>query len=325
MKNAGSRQGQSSGRPIAAGVGDERHGDNQRRDDEAELEQAERLVLRVRERREDGVKQWRGDRQRPDDEDGDAEDAVADRALSEASRSQDPPVGQEQDCADELQEMAAAPKQGLARDHQLAPPGEQRSGDRECDQRKTIDEARDRHGERQRRGDPPARQVEKQARHRGENAERQHEQSEVIGRMADEGDIVGQLRPGRLEEGGREQAGEGDQRDALPDPAERRRAQVLDARRLAGGAKGRDRDQKREYCEEPDHQRKDDVDDEALVEEIDRPERRFLHPRDARKRQQEGEHAGCRQRPDREPRPVAKLAPQGVRDAGCGKSDNCGG
>ena len=102
------------------------------------------------------------------------------------------------------------------------------------------------------------------------------EQSEVIGRMADEGDIVGQLRLGRLEEGGREQAGEGDQHDALPDPAERRRAQVLDAR-LAGGAKGRDRDQKREHGQEPDHQRKDDVDDEALVEEIDRPERRFLH------------------------------------------------
>ena len=52
---------------------------------------------------------------------------------------------------------------------------------------------------------------------------------EIIGRMADERDVVGQFRLGRVEEGGREQAGKGDQHEPLPDPAERRGAQVVAA------------------------------------------------------------------------------------------------
>src|SRR5271166_2773867 len=57
------------------------------------------------------------------------------------------------------------------------------------------------------------------------------------------------------------------------------------------------------------------MDDEALVEEIDRPERRLVHARNAREREQKGEDAGNRQRADREPRPVAQLAP----DRACGE------
>ena len=91
---------------------------------------------------------------------------------------------------------------------------------------------------------PPARQIEEEADHRREHAERQQKQPEIVGRMADERDVVGQLRLGRVEERRREQAGKGDQHDPLPDPAERRGPRVF-----AADLKRRDRDQEREHAE----------------------------------------------------------------------------
>ena len=52
------------------------------------------------------------------------------------------------------------------------------------------------------------------------------QEAEVVGRMADERDVVGELRLGRVEERRRKQARKGDQRDPLPDPAERRGART---------------------------------------------------------------------------------------------------
>ena len=63
--------------------------------------------------------------------------------------------------------------------------------------------------------------------------------------------------------------------------------------------------QEGEHAKQPDHQRKDDVDDEALVEEADRPQRRLVHPRSSRQREQQRKNPGDRQRADREPRPAA--------------------
>ena len=224
---------------------------------------------------------------------------------------QDSPVRQQHDGGDELQQMPPAPEQELARKHQLTALREQRPRDRKGDQGETIDEAGDRHCKRERRQRrPPARQIEKKARHRGEHAERQQKEPHVISRMADEREIVGELRLGRIEKCGRKQAWESDQHEALPDPAKRRGPQVF-----AADAKRRDRNEEREHAEKPNHQRKHDVDDKTLVEEPDRPERRAVHSRNSGEREQKGKHAGDRERADRKPGPVAKLAANSVRNA----------
>jgi predicted short-subunit dehydrogenase-like oxidoreductase (DUF2520 family) len=86
------------------------------------------------------------------------------------------------------------------------------------------------------------------------------------------GDEAG--RPGRLIRSRTTGARESGQNGALPDPPERGGAHVV-----AGELQGRDGDEEGENALKPDHQREYDVDDEALVEEVDRPERRLLHPR----------------------------------------------
>ena len=131
--------------------------------------------------------------------------------------------------------------------------------------------------------------------------------------MANDRNVVGELGLRRVEEGRREQAGKGDENRALPDPPERRGAHVV-----AGELQRRDADQEGENALQPDHQREDDVDDEALVEEVDRPERRLLHAGNARQRQQKREHAGDRERADGEPGPADELALDRALRAGGG-------
>ena len=202
--------------------------------------------------------------------------------------------------------MSAAPEQKLVREGEAALAGEQDPGDGEREEREQIDEAADRHRKRQRRRrQPPPGQVDEEADDRRKHADRQQEKAEIIGRMADERDVVGELRLGRVEERRREQEGEGDQHDALSDPAERRGARTIAARPLS-----RDRDQKGEHAHEPDDQGEHDMDHQALVEEPDRPERRVLHARHPRQRQQQGEDARHRKRADGEPCPADELAPQ---------------
>ena len=121
--------------------------------------------------------------------------------------------------------------------------------------------------------------------------------------MADEGHVVGEFGRGRVEERGREQARESDQHDALPHSAERRSAQRAAAVR-------RRRHKEGEHAQEPDHERKDDMDDEALVEEPDRPQRRLIHAGNARQREQKRKDTRDRERADRKPCPIAQLARQ---------------
>ena len=151
----------------------------------------------------------------------------------------------------------------------------------------------------------PARQIDHKTHDRRENAERQRQEPEIVCRMADERNVIGELRLGRVEEGRREQTGECEENGPLPDPPERRGAHVV-SREL----QRRDGDEEREDSHEPDHQGEHDVDHQALVEEPERPERRVLHAGHARQRQEKREYAGDGERADREPSPSDKLAPR---------------
>ena len=277
-------------------------------------------MLGRREGLEGDVEERRRDRQPPDEEDAETEDTVIDAVLAEAADGEETPVRQEQDGVDELHQMPAAPEQEFARDHESPGPGQEISGDGEGDQCEDEDKAADRHGERKRRpGRPPRRQVDEEAHDGREHAERQQDEAEIVSRMTDERDVVRQFRRGRIEEGRREQAGEGNERHALAESAERR-----GARPLARQVERRRRRQEGEHAEEPDDQRKDDVDDEALVEEADRPQRRLVHARGSRQREQQRKDAGDRQRADRKPGPAGELAPQRARGA-CGVEADGGG
>ena len=304
VKNAGIAPRPSRGRRERAGARKQLYREKQSRNCHPELKQAERLVLPLGEGLEDRVEDGPGDRQRADDRDGGAKEGVVDRFLAEAPSGEDPPVGQKHDRIDELHQMPPAPDQEFARDHEVAIAGEQDPGEGEGDQRHEIDEAAYRHGERQRRQrSRSSGQIDKEADDRREHASRKHEEPEIVGRMTDERDVVGEFRLGGVDERRGKQAWKGDQRDPLPDPAERRGAGIAAARPLR-----RRGDQEGENGHEPDDQREHDMDDESLVKEPDRPERRFVHTRDARQRQQQGEDACNRQRADGEPRPAGQFA-----------------
>ena len=122
--------------------------------------------------------------------------------------------------------------------------------------------------------------------------------------MTNDRNVIGELWLRPFEKGRREQERKSQEDGALPDPPERRGAHVV-----AGELQRRDTDEESEDGLQPDHQREHDMDDEALVEEVDRPERRLLHSRNARQRQEKREHARDRERSDGEPRPSDKLAP----------------
>ena len=124
--------------------------------------------------------------------------------------------------------MTAAPEKLLARPRQFALAREQRPGNSEARQRQDVNEAGERHRDGQRRqGSQPPRQIDQETNDRRENAERQSHEPEIVGRMANEGNVIGELRLGRVDEGRREQAWESDQNGALPDPSERRGAHVF--------------------------------------------------------------------------------------------------
>ena len=232
------------------------------------------------------------------------EGAVIDRLFAQAHAREERPVRHQERGVDELQHVAAAPEQFIAR-RQLPALREQRSGHAETDQRQNVDEAAKRHRDRERRrGLEPPRHIDEQANDRRQHAQRERQESDVIGRMANDRNVIGELGLRRLEEGRREQARKSYENRALPDPPERRGAHVV-----AGELQRRDADQEGENALQPDHQREHDVDHQALVEEVDRPERRLLHARNARQRQQKREHAGDRERADGEPGPSDELAP----------------
>ena len=271
-------------------------------------------MLAGRERLEGGVKCGRRKRDERDEENATEEDAVVDRSLPEAHPREDRPVGEQKRGVDELQQMAAAPEELVARPREAALVGKQNPGDAETRQRQYVDQSAERHRDRERRRRrEPSRKIDQEADDSCENAQRQSQKSDVIGRMENERDVIVERRLGRLEKGGREQARKSDEDSALPDPPERRGAHVV-----AGELQRRDGDKEGEHALKPDHQREDDVDDEALVEEVDRPEGRLLHPRNPGQRQQYREHAGERERPDGEPRPAEKLAPYRAPRAGRG-------
>ena len=198
--------------------------------------------------------------------------------------------------------MTAAPEQLVARSKFTAV-RKQRRGDAETNQRQNIDEAAERHGDcDRRRGREPSRQIEQQTNDRRQRAQRQHDQPDVIGRMANDRNVIGQRRLRRFKESRREQTGKSKEDCALPDPPERRGPHIV-----AGKLQRRDADEKGKNALQPDHQREHDVDNEALVEEVDRPERRLLHAGNPRQREQKGEHASNRERADGEPGPPNQL------------------
>ena len=110
--------------------------------------------------------------------------------------------------------------------------------------------------------------------------------------MKNERNVIVESGLGRVEKGRRKQARESDEDCALPHSAKRGQAHVV-----AGELQRRDGDKEREHALKPDDEREYDVDDQALVEEVDRPERRLLHARNPRQREQDREHAGDGQRP----------------------------
>ena len=252
---------------------------------------------------ENRVECWRGDCDQRDETDRAKEDAVIDRLFAQAHARKERPVRHHERGVDELQHVAAAPEQFLARG-QFASMREQRRGDGKTNERQNVDESAKRHRDRKRRrGSKPSGEIEQQTNDRRQRAQRQHNQPDVVSRMTNDRDVIGELGLRRLEESRREKARESQEDGALPDPAERRGAHVV-----AGELQRRDADQKGENALQPDHQREHDVDHQALVEEVDRPERRLLHARDARQRQQKREHAGDRERADSEPSPSDELA-----------------
>ena len=105
---------------------------------------------------ENRVERRRGDRDQRDETDGGKEDAVIDRLFAQAHARKDRPIRHHKRGVDELQHVAAAPEQFLAR-RQLAHVRKQRRGDAETYQRQDIDEATKRHRDRERRsrGEPP--------------------------------------------------------------------------------------------------------------------------------------------------------------------------
>ncbi len=269
----------------------------------AELQESERLALRIGEGRENRIERRRGDGDQRDQADRGEEEAAIDRLFAQAHARKDRPVRHHQRGVDELQHVTAAPEQFLAR-RQLAAMREQRRGDAKADQRQNVDEAAKRHRDRKRRrGCEPPGQIDQKANDRRKHAQRQRKQPDVIGRMANDRNVIGELGLRRLEEGRREQAGKSQENRALPDPPERRGAHVV-----AGEFQRRDADQEGENALQPDHQREHDVDHQALIEKVDRPEWRLLHAGDARQRQQKREHAGDRERADGEPCPADELA-----------------
>ena len=165
----------------------------------------------------------------------------------------------------------------------------------------------------------PSRQIDQEADDGRENAERQRQKPDVVGRMKNERNVIVERGLGRVEKGGREQARESDEDCALPDPPERRGAHVV-----AGELQRRDGDKEREHALKPDHQREDDVDDEALVEEVDRPERRLLHARNPRQREQDREHAGDGERARRRATPTreARASPRSPRRRRSGRGED---
>ena len=224
---------------------------------------------------ENRVERGRGDCDQRDETDGSEEDAVIDRLLAQTHARKEPPVRHHKRGIDELQHVAAAPEQFLARG-QLAGVRQQRRGDGKTYHRENVDEAAKRHRDRKRRrGSEPSRKIDQKTNDRRKRAQRQHNQPDVVGRMANDRDVIGERGLRRLEESRREQAGKSEENSALPDPPKRRGAHVI-----AGELQRRDADQKGENALQPDHQREHDVDDEALVEEVDRPKRRLLHARE---------------------------------------------
>ena len=227
---------------------------------------------------------------------------------------EDRPVRDQERGVDELEQMAAAPEEPLARPGEAALVGQQRPGDAEAGQRKEVDETAERHREGERRGrGKPSRQVDQEADHGRENAERQREKPDVVGGMKNERNVIVESGLGCVEKGWRKQARESDKNCALAHSAKRGQAHVI-----AGELERGHGDKEREHALKPDDEGEYDVDDQALVEEVDRPERRLLHARNARQREQDCEHAGHGQRAHREPRPPEKLASHGAPRAGGG-------
>ena len=192
---------------------------------------------------ESRVEHGRRDRDQRDEGDRADKDAGVDRLVAEAHARQERPVRHQERRIDELQHMAAAPEQFVARG-QLPPVREQRPGDAKADQRQNVDEAGERHRDRERRrGLKPSRQIEEEANDRRQHAERQRQKPEIIGRMTNDRNVVGERGLGGFEEGWREQAGEGDENRALPDPPERGETHAL-----AREFQRRDADEEREYA-----------------------------------------------------------------------------
>ena len=145
-----------------------------------------------------------------------------------------------------------------------------------------------------------ARQIGEKPHNGHEHAEREKNEADVIERMADQRNVVDELRFGGREERRREQAGKGDENKTLADAPEGAQARAGDLIGRVGYDEGDDVDQ-------PDRQREHDVDDQALVEEVDHPGQHALDAGNAGKRQQEREHAGDGERADRKPRPPAEF------------------
>ena len=242
----------------------------------------------------------------------------------ETALGEQPPVHKQHRGIDELQHMAAAPDAGCPahnrarRSAQAAP-----CAVSERDKRGGIGEAADRHRAGV-SGDERAvrlRQVDEEPHDR-----RQHADAPA-GRGRDrraDGGSAGRSSSVPAGSRRRRPARTGRERRAAPAPARSARARAARKSSPADLAASRVVDEKGEDAEEPDHQREDDVDDEALVEKVDRPERRPVHAGNARQRQQQREDARDRQRADREPRPAEKSRPQRARGR-CGGKAQAGG
>ena len=280
-------------------------------------------MLAARKRLEGRVKQRRRESDQRDEKNASEEDAVVDRSLAEARAGEDRPVRDQERGVDELEQMAAAPEEPLARPREAALVGKQGPGDAEAGQCKEVDETAERHRDRERRGrGKPSRQIDQEADHGRENAERQREKPDVIGRMKNERNVIVESGLGRVEKGRRKQARESDEDCALPHSAKRGQAHVV-----AGELQRRDGDKEREDALKPDDEGEYDVDDQTLVEEVDRPERRLLHARNPRQREQDCEHAGHGQRAHREPCPPQEFASHRAPRArgGAGAVNDCRG
>src|SRR5262249_49764738 len=155
-------------------AGDEGQGEHQRRSGEPELQQSKRFMLAVRERFKGDVKQRRRKRNKCDEEDRNDKDAVVDRLIAEACAREDRPVRDHDRSVDELQQMTTAPEELIARPREAALVSKQNPSNCEARQRENIDEAGERHRNRERRRrDQPSRQINQEPDDRRENTERE--------------------------------------------------------------------------------------------------------------------------------------------------------